>query len=158
MIPVTGLNHIVLYVRNLEVSVEFYKSIFGLVEVSRTKNNKMSFLRVVGSPNHHDIALIALGEKAPSPPRGSVGLYHFAWEVKTIEELAYSIDFLKEKGCYLNAHNHGAMKSVYAEDPDGNEFEISWIVPSEMRGDYDSDLITVPMNVTEDIKIYSTSK
>jgi catechol-2,3-dioxygenase len=87
MIPVTGLNHAVLCVRSLERSVQFYKSVFGFEEVARMQG-RMAFLRAAGSSNHHDLGWLALGDDAPSPPPAAVGLYHLAWEVKTIEDLA----------------------------------------------------------------------
>ena len=153
MISVTNLNHVVLYVRDLKRSVEFYKSVFGFVEVAQM-HGKMAFLRAVGSQNHHDLGLAALGINAPSPPPGSVGLYHLAWEVKTIEELADAVQFLKEKGSYRGASDHGASKSVYGEDPDGNQFEVTWIVPREMWGDFESKAIVAPLNLTEELQRY----
>lgn len=153
MIPVTSLNHVVLYVRDLKRSVEFYKSVFGFVEVAQMQG-KMAFLRAVGSRNHHDLGLAALGANAPSPPPGSVGLYHLAWEVKTIEDLAYAVNFLKEKGYYRGASDHGASKSVYGEDPDGNQFEVTWIVPREMWGDFESKAIVAPLNLAEELQRY----
>lgn len=94
MIPVTGLNHAVLYVRELNRSVDFYKSVFGFEEVDRM-NGRMAFLRAKGSRNHHDLGLLALGANAPSPPRGAIGLYHLVWEVKTIEDLATAAQIIK---------------------------------------------------------------
>ena len=50
----------------------------------------MAFFRAARSENHHDLALFGVGVNAPQPPRGAVGLYHLAWEVPTIEDLARS--------------------------------------------------------------------
>ena len=41
-----------------------------------------------GGDNHHDLGLFSVGPEAPRAPRGSTGLYHLAWEVPTIEDLA----------------------------------------------------------------------
>ena len=37
-IPVSRLNHAVLYVRDLDIAVEFYRSVFGFEEVSRIRS------------------------------------------------------------------------------------------------------------------------
>jgi catechol-2,3-dioxygenase len=87
MVPVTRLNHAVLFVRTLDRAADFYKRVFGLEEIAR-EAGMMAFLRARGSKNHHDLGLMAVGPDAPRPPRGSTGLYHLAWEVPTIEDLA----------------------------------------------------------------------
>ncbi|XHX79024.1 MAG: VOC family protein [Stenomitos frigidus ULC029] len=84
--PITGLNHAVLFVRDLERSIDFYKTVLGFIEVDRVQN-QMGFLRAAASNNHHDLGLIAIGAKAVTPKPGTVGLYHLAWQVPTIEDL-----------------------------------------------------------------------
>lgn len=32
----------------------------------------------------------------------------------------------------MGASNHGTTKALYAMDPDGLEFEVSWIVPAHL--------------------------
>ncbi len=73
MIPVTRLNHAVLYVRDLDRSVAFYQEAFGFEEIAR-EGGMMAFLRAAASENHHDLGLMAVGPAAPRPPRGSTGL------------------------------------------------------------------------------------
>lgn len=157
MIPVTGLNHAVLYVRSLERSVQFYKSVFGFEEVARMQG-RMAFLRAAGSSNHHDLGLLALGDDAPSPPPAAVGLYHLAWEVKTIEDLAKAAETLKQQGCFTGASDHGASKSVYAKDPDGLEFEILWRVPREQWGEYERKAIVAPLNLPLELSRYGSGR
>ena len=136
MIPVTRLNHAVLYVRDLDRSVEFYTHVFGFEEVAR-EGRMMAFLRARGSANHHDLGLMAVGPTAPQPPRGSTGLYHLAWEVQTIEDLAAAAKTLEGAGALTGASDHGATKSLYARDPDGNEFEVMWMLPRASWGEYE---------------------
>ena len=85
-IPVARLNHAVLYVRDLDRSVDFYHRAFGFEEIAR-EGGMMAFLRAAGSDNHHDLGLMAVGADAAQPGRRSVGLYHLAWEVPTINDL-----------------------------------------------------------------------
>lgn len=152
---VTRLNHAVLYVRELDPSVAFYQSIFGFVEVARM-GQRMAFLRAANSSNHHDLGLAAVGRRAPSPLPGSVGLYHLAWEVQQIEELAIAAETLTAQGYFRGASDHGATKSVYGEDPDGNQFEIMWIVPRESWGEFEHQAIVAPLNWERELQRYGS--
>ena len=136
-ISVKRLNHAVLKVRDLERSVEFYQRILGFEVVARA-GRTMAFMRAPGSENHHDLGLARLGADAPSPPQGAVGLYHLAWEVARIEDVATAYETLQQLGALTGASDHGATKSVYGVDPDGNEFEIMWPVPRDKWGEYEN--------------------
>lgn len=150
MIRVSRLNHAVLFVRDLERSVEFYRKAFGFQEVAREKE-MMAFLRAADSENHHDLGLFAVGEGAPRPPRGSVGLYHLAWEVPEVSDLAAAASTLRELGALTGASDHGATKSLYGHDPDGNEFEVMWLVPRDQWGDYESQAVIEPLDLEREI-------
>ena len=150
-IPVARLNHAVLYVRDLDRSVSFYKEAFGFEEVSRIRG-AMSFLRAAGSDNHHDLGLARVGAEAPSPPRGSVGLYHLAWEVPDVEDLVDARVTLANLGALTGESDHGATKSLYGKDPDGNEFEVMWSVPRDDWGAYERDAVVQPLNLERDVE------
>ncbi len=154
-IAVTGLNHAVLYVRDLERSLNFYKSVFDFEEVARL-HGRMGFLRAKNSQSHHDLGLMALGVNAPSAPPGAIGLYHLAWEVKTIEDLVAADQMLKQHGCFRGASDHGASKSIYGQDPDGYKFEITWQVPREDWGKFDRQAIVAPLNLQRELERYGT--
>jgi catechol-2,3-dioxygenase len=64
--------------------------------------------------------------------RTSVGLYHLAWEVDTLSELARIQDALVAANALTGASDHGTTKALYARDPDGLEFEVSWLVPAAL--------------------------
>ncbi len=154
-IPVSRLNHAVLYVRDLDRAVEFYKRVFGFEEVSRIRGFA-AFLRAAGTDNHHDLGLFSVGPDAPRPPRGSVGLYHLAWEVPTIEDLATAAEVLRDSGALGGASDHGVSKSLYGADPDGNEFEIMWRVPSEQWGDLETEAVIAPLDIDEEVRRHGT--
>jgi len=137
MLRLSRLNHAVLFVRDLERSVAFYRDVLGLTPVARMGDD-MAFLRAPGSPNHHDLGLAAVGTGAPSPARGSVGLYHLAWEVAAIEDIAEAHAALAGANALGGASDHGTTKSLYGRDPDGNEFEIMWPVPRAAWGPSDA--------------------
>ncbi|MDP8904599.1 MAG: VOC family protein [Chloroflexota bacterium] len=155
MIPVARLNHAVLYVRDLDTASDFYSRVFGFEEISRIRNF-MAFLRARGSTNHHDLGLAAVGPQAPRPPRGSTGLYHLAWEVPRIEDLARAAEVLRAEGALGGASDHGATKSIYGADPDGNEFEIMWLVPRDEWGRYESEAVVQPLDLESELRRYGT--
>ena len=158
MPPVTlsRLNHAVLFVRNVERSVSFYQAVFGFEVIGREGGGRMAFLRASGGANHHDLGLFEVGAAASRPPRGSVGLYHLAWEVETIEDLAAAAKALSEAGALGGASDHGVSKSLYGRDPDGNEFEIMWQVPREAWGDYADAGVVQPLDLEAELDRWGT--
>lgn len=149
-IPVKRLNHAVLYVRDLDVAVDFYQRAFGFEEIVR-EGGQMAFLRAAGSENHHDLGLMAVGANAPRPARGSTGLYHLAWQVASIEDLAKAETVLEQLGALGGASDHGATKSLYGADPDGNEFEIMWMVPRDEWGEHERRAMIAPLNLPREV-------
>jgi catechol-2,3-dioxygenase len=131
------LNHAVLYVADLERSVAFYESAFGMAVMAREPRANAAFLRLPRSGNHHDLGLFGVGEQPPRGPR-AIGLYHLAWQVDTIEELEAARMTLAELGAFTGESSHGATKSVYGADPDGNEFEVMWMLPRESWGGFEN--------------------
>ncbi|MFI9080367.1 VOC family protein [Streptomyces sioyaensis] len=128
--PVRRLNHAVLYVREVARAVAFYTEALGLT-VDVEVPGRAAFLSAPGSLNDHDLGLFTVGPGAPGPEAGRVGLYHLAWEVGTLGELIAARDRLDERGALRGASDHLVAKSLYAKDPDGNEFEVMWRVPRE---------------------------
>lgn len=130
------LNHAVLFVTDLERAVRFYADVFGMEVIAREPRANAAFLRLPRSGNHHDLGLFGLGADA-GPKRRGVGLYHLAWQVDTIDELAGARDAILEAGAYTGESSHGATKSLYGADPDGNVFEIMWMLPRDQWGEYE---------------------
>ncbi|MBC3843776.1 VOC family protein [Streptacidiphilus sp. 4-A2] len=128
--PVRRLNHAVLYVRDVQRAVEFYTDVLGF-EVAVEYPHRAAFLRAQGTLNDHDLGLFAVGNQAAGPVPGQAGLYHLAWEVGTLGELAEVGAKLRGRAALVGASDHGVSKSFYAKDPDGIEFEVMWRVPRE---------------------------
>jgi catechol-2,3-dioxygenase len=112
----------------------------------------MAFLRAAGSDNHHDLGLFAVGANAPSPPRGSTGLYHLAWQVDSIEELAKAREELLRADAFVGEADHGATKSLYGHDPDGNEFEVMYLLPRAEWGEYEQRAIVAPLHLEQELR------
>jgi catechol-2,3-dioxygenase len=129
------LNHAVLYVRNLERSVAFYRDVLGFVPVDDLGGLPgAAVLRAPASTNDHDLGLFEVGDAAGASGAGraTVGLYHLAWEVDTLHDLEILAAGLADNGALAGASDHSTTKSLYGHDPDGLEFEIAWIVPAAL--------------------------
>lgn len=134
--PIQRLNHAVLYVRDLERTKAFYTEALGFRIVNEIPGMG-AFFQAPGSTNDHDLGTFAIGDRAgPSQAgRTTVGLYHLAWEVDTLAELERLAGVLSGRGALVGASDHGTTKSLYGKDPDGNEFELAWVVPLDLLDD-----------------------
>lgn len=135
------LNHAVLYVADAKLSAAFYTEVLGFA-VAASMGDQAFFLRADGSDNDHDLGLFSVGARAAAPH--SVGLYHLAWQVHTLEELVAMRARLVEVGSLVGESDHGVSKSLYARDPDGIEFEVMWAVP---RADWPAQVGTYPLDL-----------
>jgi catechol 2,3-dioxygenase-like lactoylglutathione lyase family enzyme len=133
---ITRLNHAVLYVRDVERSVDFYHDVLGFRRVMGTSG--AAFLQAPGSTNDHDLGLFEIGADAgPSlAGRATVGLYHLAWEVDTLATLREVRDALTAAGALVGSSDHGTTKSLYGRDPDGLEFEVVWLIPADLLDEH----------------------
>ncbi len=122
----TRLQHLVLWVSNVERSVRFYCDVLGFEVKTRYPN--AAFLKIPGSPDDHHLGLFEQSG-LPRPDEGVARMYHSAWEVADITDLVRARRRLTEAGALVGSSNHGVSLSLYAKDPDGLEFEIFWTVP-----------------------------
>jgi catechol-2,3-dioxygenase len=131
-VPIHRLNHAVLYVRDVQRSVAFYGDVLGFTAVMAMPG--AAFLRAPASTNDHDLGLFEIGAAAGAPTagRGTVGLYHLAWEVDTLSELRRVREALAAAGALVGQSDHGTTKSLYGKDPDGLEFEVVWLIPADL--------------------------
>jgi catechol-2,3-dioxygenase len=141
------MNHAVLYVRDARRTADFYQRVLDFRVIIASP--QYVFMRAPDSDNHHDLALFTIGSAAGDSRAGSqtVGLYHIAWEVPTLAELAEVERRLAAAGALAGASDHGANKSLYAKDPDGLEFEVMWLVPAEFWGDEEHEAIIRPLDI-----------
>jgi catechol 2,3-dioxygenase len=126
VMQVKELGHIVLYVRNLERSVRFYRDVLGWHQVVPDVPG-MPASAFSSGRTHHELLLIEVGENAQPIPQGRrVGMYHFGLKVgDTDDELRAARQRLQEAGVrVVGASDHTVTHSLYIEDPDGNEIEL----------------------------------
>ena len=154
--PIQRLNHAVLYVRDAQRSAEFYREVLGFKRLIDTPG--AVFLQAPGSTNDHDLGLFSIGEAAAPSEAGqrTVGLYHLAWEVDTLAELQRISGELSRRGALVGASDHSTTKALYAKDPDGIEFEVSWLVPAERIDDSvrKGRMGIKPLDLTKEIERY----
>ncbi len=118
------LGHVVLYVRDLQQSLDFYTSIVGLALQGRIFNNRATLL--TGGRTHHELLLIEVGD-APGPLEGRrIGLYHVGWKIgESLTDLREARQRICELGYQLDGQSdHTISQSLYLRDPDGNEVEL----------------------------------
>jgi len=120
------LQHLVLWVANVERSVRFYCDVLGF-EVGKRYPNA-AFLRIPGSGDDHNLGLFEQSGIA-APDERVARMYHAAWEVGELTDLVRAQRRLIEVGSLVGQSDHGVSLSLYAKDPDGLEFEIFWTVP-----------------------------
>ena len=154
--PIQRLNHAVLYVRDVDRSVAFYTDALGFRVKAALPG--AAFLQAEGSTNDHDLGLFAVGADAGASGAGrsTVGLYHLAWEVDTLAELARIRDALQQAGALVGASDHATTKALYAHDPDGLEFEVSWLLPADLITPEVTEgaAMTAPLDLDREIERY----
>jgi len=147
-LPPRGINHMVLNVRNLEVSHRFWTEVIGFRCVAELKpipgrqRPKMRFysgLDAKGDVTHHDLALAEVPESNAGAPDqwslmpGKTGLNHCGDRLARSGVLAEAAGLPPEQGVpFLRRVNHGMTHSVYIADPDGHGIEVLYELPREV--------------------------
>ncbi len=146
------LNHAVLYVSDARRSAKFYCEVLGFTVVQEAMGGRAVFVRAEASMNHHDLGLFSIGNV---PAARGAGLYHLAWQVDTIDELAVIRKRMIEFGAIGGESDHGVSKSIYGHDPDGIEFEVMWMVPESDWGTYAVDAVVAPLDLAAELSRWS---
>ena len=147
-----GMRHAVLWVSEPTASAKFYEQALGLE--TKTISGDAIFMSSTDSATDHDLGLFKAA--GPSAEQRGVGLYHIAWEVGTLAELAQAKQRLADMGALVGENNHGVSRSLYCQDPDGIEFEIMWEVPLDLVDD--GEATNVPLDLDADIDRWGASR
>ena len=130
MLKPTRLGHVVLRVRDLKRSEEFYTQFLGL-EVKGRGGDRIVFFRS-NEDTDHDLAIANVGADAPGPEANRVGMYHLAYEFESIEDIKEAYRLTQEMGIEIAGFgDHGEIKGLYVLDPDGIEIELCAFAPEQ---------------------------
>jgi catechol 2,3-dioxygenase len=135
--PVRSFGHAVLKVRNRARAEEFYHDILGMPIAAR--NERMTFFTL---GNHHDFAVLEVGDDAPLAESNGVGLFHVAFNVgEDLDDLRAMKAQLEARGVTVDRQvDHTVSASLYLTDPDGNGIEL-YVDTSDVWKDDPSALI-----------------
>ena len=153
-IPAVRMNHAVLYVSDIERSQDFWTTALDMEVVAEIPQARAVFLKLRQGTNDHDLGLFGVGNQATVTGRPP-GLYHLAWQVDTIDELVEASRTLSDLGALVGQSSHGTTKSVYAQDPDGIEFEIMWMLPRSEWAKFDNRAVVEPLNFGVELGAWS---
>ena len=152
MIKLQRLGHVLIAVRDLERSKDFYTRILGFKVLEQDPEHGGVFLSIGGHGNTLDLfpctnADALASEQDPAGMNG-LGVRHTAFAVATEDDLRVAYFALQAEGIpILRAMDHVSQKSIYFHDPDKNLLEIVWERPDALeifakgRGDEDKPLV-----------------
>lgn len=122
MIKTHGLRHIHLVVRDLQVSLSFYKSVFGMDELF-WEGEQMVFLTTPGGDdtltlNQDPVLVDRAGQNG--------GIDHFGFHLDEGVDLDIAIKEIEAAGGRLERRGEHApgVEFAYCRDPDGYLFEL----------------------------------
>jgi len=152
MIKLQRLGHVLISVRDLERSKDFYTRILGFKVLEQDPEHGGLFLSIGGHGNTLDLFQCTNPDAVAAPDadpggRNWLGVRHTAFAVESEDDLKDAYHALKAAGVeILRAVDHISQKSIYFHDPDRNLLEIVWERPDALeifargRGDEDKPL------------------
>ena len=120
MVNLKRVGHLVLNVKNVQKSTQFYIEVLGFQVALQKKD--ATFLTC--GKIHHDLALFQASPMAPPVSKGGLGLNHMALQVEDFDMLTKYYHVLKDRELIDRTTDHGMTSSIYLKDPDGNGIEL----------------------------------
>jgi len=152
MIKLQRLGHVLISVRDLEQSKDFYTRILGFKVLEQDPDHGGLFLSIGGLGNTLDLFQCTNPDAVAAPDaelagRNGLGVRHMAFAVESEDDLKDAYFALEAAGvAIVRAIDHVSQKSIYFHDPDRNLLEIVWERPDALeifakgRGDEDKPL------------------
>ncbi len=152
------LGHLVMRVREMDRSLDFYTRVMGLTIMERSPSGTV--FMSADTDKSHELAIRAIGMDANGPDHTLIGQAHMAWQMESFEDLQELYFRLKENDVrILRIGNHGISLGVYLLDPDDNEIEVYYEMPKaqwqwpEDKGLFGGEFprkLEEPLNVADD--------
>jgi catechol 2,3-dioxygenase len=150
-VPPAGVNHLVLNVRDIERSEDFWTRLMGFKRIGELHREGTTMRFYNGSTdNHHDLALMEVPADKAGPenvPEWSlaplcVGINHFAIHYPDRQSWMQQLRWLQKNDVNFKIRlDHGMTHSVYVADPDGYGCEVLYELPRDIwEGDIDAAL------------------
>ncbi|MDA1326421.1 MAG: VOC family protein [Proteobacteria bacterium] len=124
---ITKIGHVVLRVRDVQKSAEFYTKVLGFrvsdVYPESMMPGNMVFLRL--NSDHHGVALVGGSDRDAD----SSEMHHMAFKVDTLDEVFRARNHLNKMGVNIEFEGRrraGCQVAVEFHDPDGHFLEIYW--------------------------------
>ena len=123
---IQGIDHIVLRVRVLPRSLEFYRNVLGCV--LEREQPELGLTQLRAGRSLIDLVTVDGPLGAGEPPGAGRNLEHFCLTVAPFDEESLSV-WLASRGIRVSAPAmrygaEGEGRSFYVEDPDGNHVEL----------------------------------
>ena len=123
------LGHLVIRVRDLEQAEDFYTRILGLKIMQKYPGSGL--FMSANKELSHELAIFRADEDAPGPDEKRVGMVHMAFQMNSLDDLREIHQRLKSNKVKIIGYgDHGLSLGVYFLDPEGNEIEVYYEVPS----------------------------
>ena len=114
-----NLGHVVMRVRDMDRSLDFYAGVMGLTVMERSPSGTV--FMSADTEKSHELAIRAIGMDANGPNHSIVGQAHMAWQMGTFEDLQELYLRLKQNDVRIvRIGEHGVSLGVYIWDPDDN--------------------------------------
>ena len=121
------LGHLVLRVRDLDRSEDFYTRIVGLTVTAKFDGHAV--FMSANTELSHELLIVSPEDDAPEPESDRGALVHAAWQMASLEDLKALHQRLKDNDIPTRIGDHGLSLGVYFSDPDGNELETYYELP-----------------------------
>ena len=123
-----NLGHVVMRVRDMDRSLDFYTQVMGLTIMERSSSGTV--FMSADTEKSHELAIRAIGIDANGPDHSVIGQAHMAWQMESFEDLQELYFRLKENDVrIIRIGDHGVSLGVYILDPDDNEIEVYYELP-----------------------------
>jgi catechol 2,3-dioxygenase-like lactoylglutathione lyase family enzyme len=123
MFALKGLDHVALTVRDVQRSIAWYRDVFGL---ERRHQETWGDYPVMMFAGDTALALFQANGPVQAAPdsRGAAIMRHVAFRVDRVN-FAKAQEILRARGIEFVFQDHAISHSIYFQDPDGYELELT---------------------------------